>query len=262
MVNYHSTVDIARQLASGALDDGFVVLVDNDSDPQEITRLASAHDALAVLNDDNVGFAAGVNAGVRKLREHGYAGPVLLLNPDTEVEAAQLRELLDVRERGGFDAVAPLMVLPDGTLQVGVAGSSVTLWRIMIYFCLLSHVLPALRGTFWTRRRGGEAAWLCGGCLLTDTAALERFGPWPEDEIVYAEDVSWGSQATERGARFLLASDIRVLHRGGASGGSAAWSGALERLCRRRLGRLQGSLAGCAIRLGIMGRRAVGRRIA
>jgi hypothetical protein len=68
--------------------------------------------------------------------------------------------------------------------------------------------------------------------------------------------------ATRAGARFRLLADVVVRHEHGSSGQSARWVGALERLCRRRLGRIRGGLAVGAIRIGLGVRRGLGRRVA
>jgi GT2 family glycosyltransferase len=117
---------------------------------------------------------------------------------------------------------------------------------------------------FWTRRQaaqGGGAAWLCAACLLVRRDAFSRFGSLPEDEVVYAEDVAWGTSATARGGRFRLLADVRVPHAKGASGGSAAWHHALGRLLRRRLGPVRGRLAVAIMRTGLATRRALGRTV-
>lgn len=264
LINYRCVEDVARQLQEASIAGALVALVDNASEPVEVSRLAREHGTLVSLNDTNGGFAGGVNTGLRLLADAGHDGPVLLLNPDVHLTDAAMIRMLDEVDRGA-DGVSPQLRLGNGQLQVGVAGGPLTLWSVCVYFLGLAHVAPPLRGLFWTRsqaRRGGSPAWLCAGCLLLSNRAVSTYGRWPEDEVVYAEDVAWGTRASKAGARFVLLSDVEVVHRAGGSGASSAWSGALERLCRRRLGRPRGTMAVIAIRLGIGLRRLLGRRIA
>ena len=110
-------------------------------------------------------------------------------------------------------------------------------------------------------RRAQEVEWLCMACLLLAPDAFDRYGPIPEDELVYAEDVAWGTAATVRGATFRLVPEVTVRHERGASGSSERWVGALERLCRRRLGNRRGRIAVIVIRIGLGVRRALGRTV-
>ena len=190
---------------------------------------------------------------------------ILLLNPDVTVPAGLLSELRRRLDRERLDGIAPLLRDESGKIPVGVGGFRPTLWTVTAYAAFLTHLLPWTRGLFLTRRqaaRGRQPDWLCMACLLLRADAFERFDPIPEDELVYAEDLAWGSAASERGARFVLAADLSVTHVGGASGASHAWIGATERLIRRRLPGWRGRLAAWSFRLGLLVRRVLGRKIA
>lgn len=262
IVNYNSAALVAQRLQSAGLAGQAVTVVDNASEPDAVSKICAETGAEALLLPTNTGFAGGVNAALAHQPRDDR--PVLLLNPDAEPTAADLAVLHATLVGGRWDAVAPVLVEPNGQLQVGAAGGRLTLWSTIVYFLFLAHLVPRLRGLFWTRRQaaqGGPAAWLCAACLLVRADAFTRFGPLPEDELVYAEDVAWGAAATARGARFILLGHVRVPHAKGASGGSAAWYLALGRLLRRRLGPLQGRLAVAVVRFGLATRRTLGRAI-
>ena len=260
LVNYHCADHIEARLRSGVLDaPDEVLIVDNASDPERVAGWKSEFGITPVLLPRNVGFAAAVNEAVR-LSES--TAPVLLLNPDAELDSESLAALLRVLDTG-YDGVAPLLLGSDGRVQVGAAGGPLTLGSVAAYFLFLSHLLPQLRGVFLTRRqlaRGTRADWLCMACLLVTSDAFERFGAVPEDEIVYAEDIAWGTAASRRGARFALLPDLEIVHEQGASGGSAAWTGAFDRLVRRRLGPVAGRLGVMAAGTGLAVRRLLRSR--
>lgn len=262
LVNYRSLADLARLLDGPQLRGQRVVVVDNGDDPEGVRRLCAEHQASAVLLPDNVGFAAGVNAGVAALPGDAQE-PVLLLNPDVCVTAATLLGLLAEIERGG-DGAAPLLVQPGGRLQIGAAGGEFTTARIAAYFLFVSHAFPRVTGVFLTRRQSLQrrpVAWLCMACVLLRRDALVRFGPLPEDELVYAEDLAWGTSASLRGADLRLVPELRVTHATGSSGGSALWVGSFERLCLRRLGPVSGRVGVLTMRIGLLLRRLVGRQV-
>ncbi|HTW21833.1 MAG TPA: hypothetical protein VME70_16680 [Mycobacteriales bacterium] len=262
LVNYRSLGNVEARLRSDALSGQHVIVVDNGDDPDGVKRVCGAHDATALLLGQNLGFAAAVNRAVDSAGAPATR-PWLLLNPDVDLDRTQLATLA-LHLQPGVTGVAPLLAGADGRLQVGAAGGPLTLGSVTAYFLFLSHLLPWLHGMFLTRRqstRAQDVDWLCMACLLLAPDAFERFGPVPEDELVYAEDVAWGTAATVRGARFRLAPEVTVRHDRGSSGAGARWIGALERLCRRRLGGWRGRAAIAAIRVGLGVRRALGRTV-
>jgi GT2 family glycosyltransferase len=254
LVNYHCADHIENRLRSGVFEvSDEVLIVDNHSDPERVAGWKSAYRVTPVLLPANVGFAAAVNEAVRR---SATKAPILLLNPDAELDREGLARLLDALE--GVDGVAPLLRGTDGRVQVGAAGGPVTLASVATYFLFVSHLLPRQRGVFLTRRQlaaGTPADWLCMACLLVDPDAFIGYGPIPEDELVYAEDVAWGTSATTQGARFRLVPELDVVHEQGVSGGGDAWTGALERLFVRRLGPTRARVATAVMRFGLAVRR-------
>jgi GT2 family glycosyltransferase len=262
IVNYRSASRLRWLLESEAFPRHNVTVVDNASEPQDVLELARVYGVTPLLLERNVGFAAGVNEALRQTPRSDL--PILLLNPDVRMPADLLSELARRLDRERLDGIAPLLRDEQGRLPVGNGGFRPTIWTVVAYAAFITHLLPWTRGLFLTRRQaehGRQPDWLCMACLLLRADAFERFGPIPEDELVYAEDVAWGSAASEQGARFVLAADLSVTHEGGASGASPVWIGATERLICKRLPGWQGRLAAWIFRLGLLIRVALGRSV-
>jgi N-acetylglucosaminyl-diphospho-decaprenol L-rhamnosyltransferase len=263
IVNYRSAVRLRSLLESSGLARHENIVVDNASEPEAVLELARLHGIVPLLLEQNVGFAAAVNHALRSMPPSKL--PVLLLNPDVRAPEEELLTKLRQRLDGGrLDGIGPLLRDERGIVPVGVGGFRPTVWTVATYAAFVTHLFPWTRGLFLTRRqaaRGRRPDWLCMACLLLKADAFQRFGPIPEDELVYAEDIAWGSAASDRGGRFELAADLTVIHEGGASGGSEAWIGATERMIKRRLSGWRGRLAAWIFRAGLLLRRALGRRL-
>jgi GT2 family glycosyltransferase len=260
IVNYRSLADVRRHLTSDVMAEQHVIVVDNASDPDEVAELCSGARRTAILLPENRGFAAGVNAALPALSADRRA--VLLLNPDAEPTADDLQRLRAALST--VDGVAPVLVGADGRVQVGSAGGPLTVRSVLAYFWFISHLLPRVNGIMWTRRqgaRGGRAAWLCAACLMLRPDVFERFGVLPEDELVYGEDCAWGTAANKLGARWALVPEARIVHRRGASGGSAAWIAALARLYARRMPGWQARVAIWLMHVGLLVRRGLRRQL-
>src|SRR5262245_59207695 len=97
VLNYNTLAKVAACGASiERLENGNyqVLLIDNaspDGSGRELQRRFPAHRVL--LNDRNLGFAAGNNAGIRAALAQG-AELIWLLNPDTVVAPSSLREMV------------------------------------------------------------------------------------------------------------------------------------------------------------------------
>ena len=124
VVTYNSADELARCLE--ALRDGGadgvdltdVVVVDNASDDAS-TEIAKAFDGLpisVVQLIENVGYSAGLNAGVTALRNRP-PDAVMVLNPDCRLRRGSLAILARALQAPGRGTVAPLLLNPDGTLQ-------------------------------------------------------------------------------------------------------------------------------------------------
>ncbi|WP_367176592.1 glycosyltransferase family 2 protein [Haloarcula rubripromontorii] len=94
--NAQETTEAAKSL----LDDGRtdqIVIIDNGSTDDSVSRLrkefANYSSIEFILNDENVGFAAGMNVGIRHSIKNG-ATHVLLLNDDAEITDSSLNTML------------------------------------------------------------------------------------------------------------------------------------------------------------------------
>src|SRR5829696_3281712 len=95
-----------------------VIVVDNASSDGTADAIA---DVEVIRNERNLGYAGGMNVGIRAALERG-ADAVLLLNNDVEVEpgaVAALAEALD-----GAGALCPVVVFADEPGRVWYAGAS------------------------------------------------------------------------------------------------------------------------------------------
>jgi GT2 family glycosyltransferase len=212
-----------------SLHGAFPVTVVDNSSSDDVHQVATAHGATYVDPGSNLGFAGGVNVGVRHLaRPHG---DVLLLNPDAEVSADAVTRLhARLLADPGLACVAPAQVDPrDGSgARVG--------WP----FPTPGGAWVEAVGLGGLRRR---VDFLIGSVLLVRTEALEDVGPFDEDFFLYAEEIDWQRRATSRGWRTALCPEITATHVGSGTGGDPAereihFQASHERYIRKHFGTL------------------------
>ena len=223
IVNYQSWPDVARLVSTlaatpearaGAAE---IVVVNNDSrGPIPTDLIAAANDATAGVSiriepqDDNRGFAAGVNAGWRA----AGAPWLLVLNPDVVVSEGWLGAV--VARLQAFDAdpaVVPGIVgfglrNPDGSQQPSV-GAFPSLART-----LREQLIPRPRRKYQADRhtRPGSVPWVTGACMLLNTRMLADVGGMDEDFFLYYEEVALCRSAHRGGWRVEFDPNVSATH--------------------------------------------------
>lgn len=199
VVAYNNTDDLTACLAAlgSALP---IVVVDNGGD-DAVEQLCSRLGADYVRSPGNVGFAAAVNQGI------GFAAPgqdVLLVNPDAQVSAADVRRLVaHLHADDRLAAVSPSLREPAGSARVQ--------WPI-----------PSPREA-WVEALGlrkwikGRQHFVIGAVLLLRSEALRTLGGFDERYFLYAEETDWQLRAIRAGWRVAVAPGIEALHLGSGS---------------------------------------------
>ena len=193
--------------------DGLVelVVVDNaSSDVRPGDFEAFGPGVRYVRSPENVGFAAGVNIGLR----HARGAWLLLLNPDCLVDAEFLNSTLgriaecETRPTGRPGVVGFALCDEDGTPQpsVGVEPS----------------LLRSLGGQLRARRRrkyrdaedrlAGPVPWVTGACMLVDGTLLRSLTGMDEDFFLYYEEVALCRAVRARGRSVEFDPAIEVAH--------------------------------------------------
>ena len=106
-----------------------VAVVDNASTDGSVELMREKFGTVVVLeNSENLGYAAGANAGIR-LAESKGADFALLLNNDIEIDAAAVGELVAAAKRNDRTAmVGPLIYYWDRPDVIWSAGGEVSYW--------------------------------------------------------------------------------------------------------------------------------------
>ncbi|MBI5850100.1 MAG: glycosyltransferase family 2 protein [Planctomycetes bacterium] len=214
---------IAPQLTQADL----LVVADNGSEDGTEAAVRAAHpEAIVVQNGENLGFAGGVNAGLRVALSRG-ATWCLVLNADTEPPADFLAclRLAAAAAPPQVAALQPLLVAADDPDRIDSAG-------------LAPRALPGAHDRF-----AGEPAravagsprpifGACGAAALLRSAALAEVGLYDDELFVLFEDVDLAFRLRSRGHEALLLPDLLLPHRRGVS--AAAGRKASVARARRR----------------------------
>jgi GT2 family glycosyltransferase len=221
VVNWNGWRETLRCIASlrtAAFPQRQIVVVDNGSTDESLTRLSAAlqppRERLIAVGA-NLGFTGGANVGLRLALDEGvpYA---LLLNNDATVAPDCLATLLDAAEQqpeAGF--LGPRILWNADRGRIWSAGISVT-WRQAAF----DDHRDEPDGARHAARRIVDG--LSGCALLVRRSVLERVGLLDERYFAYYEDLDWCLRGARAGFSSLYVGDAVAYHAGSATANRGA----------------------------------------
>jgi GT2 family glycosyltransferase len=198
-----------------------VIVVDNASQDGTVEMVAAEHPEVEVIaNEENVGFAAATNAGLRS----GSASLVLALNPDTRVTGGSLDRMLSVMEAHPEVAVAGCRLeTEDGSFDHASRRSFPTPLSALGHFTRVgrSDRAPrALSDYRATEVDSGPVDAVNGAFMLIRREPLERLGGFDEGYWMYMEDLDLCFRLAEAGWSTWYEPGATVVHaKGGTTPG-------------------------------------------
>lgn len=230
---WETTLACLRSLA--AQDEGEallaeVLIVDNGSTDATATELAAAGEALfgsrftRLRLEENLGFAAGCNAGARAAR----GSLLLFLNNDTTVASPWLAPLHEALQNDGIGAAGPLLLYPDGRNQhCGICFS---------LFGNPGHLYARFPGSHPALRRPHALQAITGACLALRRADFDACGGFDEGYRNGYEDMDLCFALRRRGLALRVVPESVVIHHEGRTPGRKAHNEANADLFAARWG--------------------------
>src|SRR6202161_333466 len=190
-----------------------VVVVDNGSS-DGTAELVAVLGACRVVRSANVGYAGGINRGVR---EAAPAQAILVLNPDVRLHPGSLPPLLAALREPRVGIVAPRVLNPAGELHLSLRREptlpralGLTKTRLAVFS---EYVYDPSAYT-----RPCTVDWGLGAALLMSRECYEALGGWDETYFLFSEETDLALRARDAG--LLTRSEPRsvAVHVGGQSG--------------------------------------------
>jgi GT2 family glycosyltransferase len=186
-----------------------VILVDNASTDGSVELVAANFPQVRIIcNDENLGFAGGMNAGLKE----ATGDIAVLLNQDTVVREDWLAELVKAMETDKHIGIAGCKILyPDGQTIQHAGG-------YLEYPLGLSHHYGygELDQGQWDEQR--EVEYVTGAAMAIQLEVLERIGYLDDDFFpAYFEDADLCLRARQAGYKVVYVPTAALLHHESAS---------------------------------------------
>lgn len=187
-----------------------IIIVDNHSTDNSVSLIEQHYpDVTLIINDENRGFAAAVNQGIRA----SSGKYVILLNNDAFAREGFVEALYKCMESDPkiFSASAKMLRYSDPN-TIDDAGDNFTLlgWAYKIGDGKPSECFHKQKLVFSS----------CGGAAIYRRSELEQLGYFDASFFAYLEDVDLGFRANIFGYKNVLCPYAETLHIGSATTGS------------------------------------------
>lgn len=179
-----------------------VVVVDNASRDNSMIRVKELFPrAHCIFNEENVGFAAGVNVGIRYALEHG-ADFVFLLNNDAVVEKDTLSILFRYAGQHPMAAFSPLIFSSKEKKRIWFCGGEIDWCRMRAQHraCEKLPEAPFL------------SEYLSGCAFFAPKRAFYDVGLFDDEYFLYYEDADWGVRAGQAGYALWVVPAAHAVH--------------------------------------------------
>ena len=216
VVTYNSEACVGDMLES-LVDSGAdsVVVVDNGSSDATV-RLVEGRAGVRLVRSTNVGYAGGINRGVRAAPD---ADAYLVLNPDLVVLPGLVDALKAALTDPGVGLTVPLVLDSDGRRQDSLRREQSIPRAMGLNWTGLPLLSEYVKGDdeYLAPR---DVDWALGAAVMFSRACYEAVGPWDESFFLYSEETDFCLRARDAGWLTRFVPEAAVVHHGGGSGRS------------------------------------------
>ncbi len=178
-----------------------VVIVDNNSTDGSFEIAKSTFSkASFIKNEENLGFSAGNNRGIRFAIER-MADYVLVLNPDTEVEKDFLKKLIDEGEKNSQTGILSPVIFKGETKEVWFSGGTISWLR-----------MKSIHEKDIKKKESYETEFLTGCAMLIKAEVFKKNGLFDENFFLYWEDADFSRRAWNTGFKNVVVSTSWIYH--------------------------------------------------
>jgi GT2 family glycosyltransferase len=178
-----------------------IVLVDNNSSDGSLEMAKTNFSkAIFIKNEENLGFAAGNNVGIKFALERA-ADFILILNSDVEVEKNFLTQLIDTVAENEKIGLASPVIFDGRTKEIWFSGGHIDWWRVKTV-----HEKNIQTERFF------NSSFITGCAMLIRAAVFKKIGLLDEDFFLYWEDADFSLKSRKVDFQNVVVSSSWIYH--------------------------------------------------
>ena len=166
------------------------------------------------MQDINGGFAQACNRGAKEANGEW----LLFLNPDTILQANNLRSLLDKVAKEPSWKLIGIKQLNDIGRDTHPHGLFLSWWNVLPSIRSLQQLLnPSKSKQHWSKDAISYPDWISGSFVLIRKIDFEELGGWDERFWMYYEDMDLSKRAADKGWLRVMYNELVCTHSHGGS---------------------------------------------
>lgn len=178
-----------------------VVIVDNGSTDGSFEMAKNTFSkASFIKNEENLGYSAGNNVGIRFALER-MAEYVLVLNNDTDVEKDFLKKLVEEGEKNSLAGILSPVIFNGITRDVWFSGGKINWLR-----------MKSWHETDIKKKENYETEYITGCAMLIKAEVFKKSGLFDENFFLYWEDADFSIRAARAGFKNIVVSSSWIYH--------------------------------------------------
>ena len=196
-----------------------IIVVDSASTDSSVSRVRERFSHVNLLAQaENAGFTRGNNIGLQAAQGR-Y---LMLLNPDTEVVADALQQMVAYLDANpGVGILGPHTLNTDGSAQSTRRRFPTLATAFFESTWLQSFAPKSLLDRYYVADAPDDAVvdvdWVQGSALIARREVYEQIGSLDEGYVMYSEEMDWCKRAKNAGWRVVYLGTARIVHHGGKS---------------------------------------------
>ncbi|MEN3012042.1 glycosyltransferase family 2 protein [Dictyoglomus thermophilum] len=223
LVNNNPEENLFGNLKSFIITRGWNLLTEQVEDNYITLSIDKFKYPVVLINQErNLGYAGGVNTGIRYTLKYNDFSYLWILNNDLILAPDSLRELINFAEK-----------LKSEGKRVGIIGSKLLYYhspqilqgvggKYNKYFALTKHIGGFEEDKGQYDRENIEIDYVIGASMFVPKEFIEDVGLMDERYFLYFEDVDWSERARRKGYVITCCYKSKVYHKEGASIGSSS----------------------------------------
>jgi N-acetylglucosaminyl-diphospho-decaprenol L-rhamnosyltransferase len=210
IVTYNSAATITACLDSLKKLSGEIIVVDNSSEDETVSKIEKYKQVVLIRSKDNLGFSKGCNLGAKQAKGDIF----VFLNPDANINSEDFEtKIFKNFEDEKIGALGPKFLYPDGSNQKTVRNLPTIVNAFKEYILRIKNSYD-----FYVPERRSEVEVILGACIVIKTFLFKKIGGFDERFFMYYEDITLCKKVRELGYKVVFDPEIQVEHIMGASG--------------------------------------------
>ena len=196
-----------------------IIVVDSASSDNTVELLQANYPQVKLLaQSENVGFTRGNNIGF----EAAQGRYLFMLNPDTEIIADAIRQMLNYMDaHADVGIIGPHTLNTDGTTQSSRRHFPTKTLAFFESTWLQSFAPQAMMTNFYINDKADDAIldvdWMQGSALMTRREIYKNVGGLDTGYVMYSEEMDWCKRIRDTGWRAIYFGTAQIIHHGGKS---------------------------------------------